>query len=184
MMFFQHFSIEDKRTIGHIIEGARDASIKYFVPLHIGFHHIDPDKIIKHHTRPLAKQLFINGNDSAILVFDTTSLYVQKRTNNLLQRKLFRLHKDRPLIKPMIIVATDGYIVSAIGPYYADWRNNDANITNHLLRTNQENILNWLKAGDTLVINRRFRDVLNFGRLLGLNIYAIIFTKVKRICGM
>jgi hypothetical protein len=169
------FSIGDKRTIGHIVESARNALIKHFVPLHLGFQHIDRETVIKYHTRPLATQLLTNGNAAAILVLDATYLYVQKSTNNLLQRKLFSLHKNRPLIKPMMIVATNGYIVSAIGPYYADWRNNDANITNHLLRTNQEDILNWLKAGDTLVVDRGFRDVLDFVRSLGLNIYMPAF---------
>jgi hypothetical protein len=80
----------------------------------------------------------------------------------------------------MMIVATDGYIVSAIGPYYADWRNNDVNITNHLFRTNQEDILSWLRAGDTLVVDRVFRDILDFVRSLGFNIYAIFSFKIKK----
>lgn len=114
------FSIDDRRTVGHIIESARKALMKYFVPSHLGFHHVSREAIIKYHTRPLAKQLLTNGSDAAILVLDATYLYVQKSANNMLQRKLFSLHKHRPLIKPMMIVATDGYIVSAIGPYYAD----------------------------------------------------------------
>ncbi|CAF4575922.1 unnamed protein product [Rotaria sp. Silwood2] len=48
-------------------------------------------------------------------------LILQKSTNNLLQRKRFSLHKNRPLIKPMMIMATDGYIISATDPDYADW---------------------------------------------------------------
>ena len=166
-------SIDDRRTIRHIIESARKALMKHFVPSYLGFHHVSRETFIKCHTRPLAKQLLTNGNDVAIL--DATYLYVQKSANNMLQRKLFSLHKHRPLIKPMIIVATDGYIVSAIGPYYADWRNNDANITDHLLRTNQEDILNWLKANDTLVVDRGFRDVLDFVSSLGFNIYMPSF---------
>jgi hypothetical protein len=174
------FSIKDKRTIGHIVESARTALVKHFVPFNIGFNHISREIIIKNHTRPLAKHLLTNGRDAAILVLDSTYIYVQKSTNNLLQRKLFSLHKGRPLIKPMMIVATDGYIVSAIGPYYADWRNNDVNITNHLFRTNQEDILSWLRAGDTLVVDRVFRDILDFVRSLGFNIYAIFSFKIKK----
>ncbi|CAF3420891.1 unnamed protein product, partial [Rotaria sp. Silwood2] len=169
------FSFDDKRTIGHIVESARKALIENFVPSYLGFHHISRETVIKCHTRPLAKQLLTGGNDAAILVLDSTYLYVQKSSNNLLQRKLFSLHKNRPLIKPMMIVATDGYIISAIGPYYADWRNNDANITNHLLRTNQENILSWLKAGDTLVVDRGFRDVIDYVKSLGFKVYMPLF---------
>ena len=115
--------------------------MKNFVPLHLGFHYISREAVIECYTRLLTEQLLTGGNDAAIFVLDSTYIYAQKSTNNLLQRKLLSLHKNRPLIKLMMIVKTDGHIISTIGPYYADWRNNDANITNHLLRINQENIL-------------------------------------------
>ena len=111
-------SFDDKRTIGHIIESARKALIKNFVPLYLDFHHISRETVIECHTRSVAKQLLTGGNDAAVLVLDSTYIYVQKSTNNLLQRKLFSFHKNRPLIKPMMIVAANGYIISTIGPYF------------------------------------------------------------------
>ena len=51
------FSFNDKRTIEHIIESARKALIKNFVPLHLGFHYISHETVIECHTRSLVKQL-------------------------------------------------------------------------------------------------------------------------------
>ncbi|CAF4831241.1 unnamed protein product [Rotaria sp. Silwood2] len=107
--------------MGHIVENARKALIENFVPSYLEFHPISRETVIKCHTRTLAKQLLTGGNDAATLVLDSIYLYVQKSTNNLLQRKRFSLHKNRPLIKPMMIMATDAYIISATGPDYADW---------------------------------------------------------------
>ena len=110
------FSIDDRRTITHIIESAGKALMKYFVPSYLGIHRVSHETIAKYQTRLLAKQLLTDGNNVAILALDATYLHVQKSANNTLQRKLFSLHKNRPLIKLMIIVATDGYIVSVIEP--------------------------------------------------------------------
>jgi len=77
-------------------------------------------------TRPLAKFLLGNGEDKAILVLAGTYLYIQKRNNFQFQRRSFSIHKRRPLGKPMMLLATTGYIVSVLGPYLLDGKNNDA----------------------------------------------------------
>jgi hypothetical protein len=169
------FSFSDKRIVGHILESARQSLVKDFVSNHLGFEHISRETIIRDHTRPLAKYLLTGGKDSVVLILDGTYIYCQKSACNLLQRRLFSMHKSRPLIKPMMCVATDGYICSAIGPYFADWHNNDANILDHILRTNEEEILNWLRPGDTFVVDRGFRDVLDQIRSHGFNVYMPSF---------
>ncbi len=55
------------------------------------------------------------------------------------------MHKDKPLVKPMLIVTTTGYIVSCLGPYFADYKNNDAEITKHIIYNNKENITRCYK---------------------------------------
>ena len=161
------FCFSDKRTVGHVLESARVALMKNFVQYHLGFEHIIREAVIREHTRPLAKQLLASGKDVAILVMDGTYLYVQKSGNNRLQRKLYNIHKNRPLIKPMMICTTDGFIVSTMGPYLADVHNNDASITNRLLRTNQEGICDWMRSGDVVVVDRGFRDILPLFQSLG-----------------
>ena len=77
----------------------------HFVPKHLEFEHISRWNVIDQHTCPLGKRLFTNpGDDKAILILDGTYIYVQKSSNNILQRRIFSMHKGRPLIIPMMIV--------------------------------------------------------------------------------
>lgn len=68
------------------------------------------------------------------------------------------MHKRRPLLKPMMIVSTTGYIVSVLGPYLADPKNNDSSILNHSILLNTEEIQRWIKEDDIFVVDRGFRD--------------------------
>ncbi|CAF2002112.1 unnamed protein product [Rotaria magnacalcarata] len=61
----------------------------------------------------------------------------------------------------MIICATDGYIISAIGPYLSDWYNNDAVITKHILLNNKEEVQDWLVEKDIMIVDRGCRDCLD-----------------------
>ncbi|CAF1141189.1 unnamed protein product [Rotaria sordida] len=102
------FSLLDRRTVSRVIDSARTAIIKHFVPKYLGFSHLTRRELIDNHTRPLAKLLFDQpGEDKAIIILDGTYIYVQKSGNNLLQRRTYSLHKDRALIKPMMFVSTD-----------------------------------------------------------------------------
>ena len=169
------FSFSGKRTVGHVLESARVALMKNFVQYHLGFEHITPEAVIREHTRPLSKQLFPSGKDVVILAMNGTYLYVQKSGNNRLQQKLYSIHKNRPLIKPMMICPRDGYIVSAMSSYLADVHNNDASITNHLLRTNQEGTCDWMRSRDVVVVDRGFRDILPLFQSLGWMTYMPTF---------
>lgn len=71
------------------------------------------------------------------------------------------MHKIRPLLKSKMIVGTDGYILDVFGPYFADYHNNDAAITKHLLLTN-ESAKNWFQENDILIVDRGFRDAVDF----------------------
>ena len=154
-------SLPDKRIVSCILESARNALMVYFVRKHLGFEHISRQDVIANHSRPLAKRLFTNpGDDAAILILDGTYIYVQKSANNIVQRRTYSLNNGRPLIKPMMIVASDGYIISAIGPYLADYQNNDASMTKHTMMNNREGVTNWLKPNDVLIVDREFRDCL------------------------
>ncbi|CAF2934062.1 unnamed protein product [Rotaria sp. Silwood2] len=139
------FSFSSKRIVGKVIESARQSLVKHFVPKYLGFQHICREITIQNHPRTLAKYLLTGGRNSAVLILYGTYLYSQKSACNLLQRRLFSMHKSRPLIKPTMYVATDGYICCTIGPYFTDWQNNDANIMQHILHTNEKEILSWLK---------------------------------------
>jgi hypothetical protein len=72
------------------------------------------------------------------------------------------MHKARPLVKPMVIVTTTGYFVTVMGPYFADSKNNDASILNHMLKTSTEEIRDFIQEDDIFVVDRGFRYTLNY----------------------
>ena len=76
---------------------------------------------------------------------DGTYIYIQKSRKYAFQRRCFSLHKHRPLVKAMVVTATDGYIISILGPFYANGQNNDASILKYMVKTNEENMLSWFK---------------------------------------
>lgn len=93
---------------------------------------------------------------------DGTYIYIQKSHNYAFQRQCFSMHKHRPLVKPMVVTATDGYIISILGPFFANGRNNDASILKYMVKSNEENLLQWFKKDDILILDRGFRDSIEF----------------------
>lgn len=96
------------------------------------------DYLVENHIRIFALEL-LETVDELILTADGTYIYIQKIANYKFQRQSYSMHKHRPLLKPMILVTSTGYIVDVFGPYLADGNNNDANILNNLLVMNQYN---------------------------------------------
>ncbi|XP_056002470.1 uncharacterized protein LOC125653135 [Ostrea edulis] len=131
-----------------------------FVPHNLGFQHISREDVIQKHTRELARNLLTSGftTDPAILVLDGSYVYIQKSSNVTFARRSYSLYKHRPLLKPMMVVTTTGYIVSILGPYLSHSKNNDASILKHMIHCNTEELKTWLKEDDIFVVDRRFRD--------------------------
>lgn len=145
-----------------------------FVPKHLGFNHISRQSVISDRTRPLAQFLFGDqGDPRAILVIDGTYIYIQKSDNFHFQRRTYSMHKGRPLVKPMVICTTSGYL----GPYYADSKNNDAAILNHAIAKNVDTIRQWVKEEDVMVVDRGFRDSLQVLEDLGIKAQMPSFLK-------
>ncbi|XP_033725099.1 uncharacterized protein LOC117315068 [Pecten maximus] len=158
-----------KSGIRRAISSTRTALGSHFTPKFVGFRHISREVVIKDHTRPLAQELFGSFVQSpAILVLDGTYIYIQKSNHFKFQRRSYSLHKGRPLVKPMMFVSTTGYIVSVMGSYLADSKNNDANILKHAIATNSEDINEWISEEDVLVVDRGFRDSLGMLEDLGI----------------
>ena len=119
---------------------------------YLGLSHIDREKVIEAHTTVFEKVLFGDSkSDVAIAVVDGTYIYIEKRTNYSFQRRPDS-HKGQPLLKHMMHVAIDGLILSVLGPYLANGDNSDARITDHMLKSNSENITEWFHEIDVLVL--------------------------------
>ena len=71
----------------------------------------------------------------------------------------------------MMLVATDGYNLTVMGPYLADGNNSDAKITEHMLNSNSENITEWFKENDVLVFDRGFRGAADILKEFGIDSY-------------
>ena len=147
-----------------------------FVPQHLGFAHVSKDKIIQQHTRPVAQEIFSNiDSTSAILVLDGTYIYIQKSGNYTFSRRSYSLCKHRPLLKPMMIVSTTGYIITVLGPYLADAKKNDSSILNHSIQSNTEDIKRWIQEEDVFVVDRGFRDSESLLQDLGITVQMPAF---------
>ena len=120
------------------------------------------------HTRKLAQNLLANSENQAILVLDGTYIYINKSNNFQFQRRSYSLHKGRPLVKIMMIVSTTGYFITALGPYFADTKNNDASILSSIMTRNLEEIKQWIQAHDVFVVDRGFRDAVHLLHELGI----------------
>ncbi|XP_033762719.1 uncharacterized protein LOC117344142 [Pecten maximus] len=155
--------------VQRIIPRVRQCLMETLVPTHLGFGHLAHNDFIEKHTTTIAKELFTTGKE-AVLVLDGTYLYIQKSMDYKFQRMSYSLHKNRPLVKPMMVVGTDGYILSVLGPYLADYGNNDASITKHVLNHNLEEIRTWLKKDDVFIVDRGFRDAVEYLEKIGLKV--------------
>ena len=93
------FHLEDKRSVSRVIHSVRKAMMTDFVQKYFGFHHINRQTVIDHHTNTIAKELLLSTPNQLALVIDSTYLYVKKSTNNEFQRRSYSLHKHRNLVK-------------------------------------------------------------------------------------
>ncbi len=100
------FHLNNKRIVSHIISQVRTALVKDFVPLHLGFQHIDHQAAIDQHQTVTATILHTTKPNQLCVVADSTYLFIQKSMDNQFQRRSYSTHKHRHLIKPMVLTTT------------------------------------------------------------------------------
>lgn len=98
----------EEAQIQRCITSVRKALMNDFVPLYLGFEHISHNEFCRSHTTETASRLFGTNISDVITVLDGTYIYIQKSADYSLQRRSYSMHKNRPLLKPMMIVGTDG----------------------------------------------------------------------------
>lgn len=148
-----------KTTLTRMLGKARDLLFEYFVPHHLGTNHINRQQIIQRNLL-LPNELFgydDNGNQKPVFVLDGTYIYVQKSSNYLYQKKTYSLHKYQNLVKPFLIVCSDGYIIDVLGPYPAT--TSDADIINKEFASGSY-LREYFLPGDAFILDRGFRDAL------------------------
>lgn len=143
-----------KVTIGLRVRIVRDIMHANFVPLHL---YKRKREEITQNTTLLSRQLYGVGENTAITVWDATYVFTIKSSNYDFQKKSYSLQHERNLLKFMLCVATNGYIIAVYGPFEA--RTNDANILNKIMNE-PGNIFEEFRNGDVFVVDRGFRDVI------------------------
>ncbi|KAL7290544.1 hypothetical protein TKK_0015312 [Trichogramma kaykai] len=163
------FELSSRQHASIIIKEVRERLMKEFVPNNIGLQAITREEYIERHVTGFANRLYNRHpeNPVAIYYIDGTYFYCFKSKNFRSMRQTFCRHKSDHLVKSTLVVAPDGYILDIQGPYFLDGRNNDATTLRHELE-NDENLNNWFRPGDIVVVDRGYRDVIDTLEGLGL----------------
>lgn len=77
----------------------------------------------------------------------------------MFQKDTYSLHKYKNLLKPFLIVASDGYIVDCFGPYKAI--TSDAVIMTNLFNNENSALRLYFRNNDAFILDRGFRDCIN-----------------------
>lgn len=147
-----------RQNLERLMNKARDCLTEEYIVFHLGMDYVTRNNIKK---RNLTIPRAIYGDDEnskAIIICDGTYIYIHKSANFLFQRQSYSLHKFQNLLKPFLIVCTDGYIIDVKGPYAAT--KTDANIMSSIMNNNENPIHILLEPNDVFILDRGFRDSL------------------------
>lgn len=115
-----------------------------------------------------SQMLFCDGDTTRpVLILDGTYVYIQKSKNFEMQKKSYSDQKKRNFVRVMMCVTTNGHIVFAMGPYPAS--TNDAKVLESIV--SESNALNNLIAGDVILLDRGFRDCIEFLKNRGFTVH-------------
>lgn len=88
----------------------REALTALFVPRHLGVNHMTRNDLISRNLL-IPEGLFGNREErKPIVICDGTYIPIYSKILYYFQKKTYSLHKYRNLVKPFLIVASDGYI--------------------------------------------------------------------------
>lgn len=153
-----------KEVVGLRLRATREILYRKFVPRHL----LNPTRNdLLNHTSPLSRRLYNINDNTAVVAWDATYMYIISSSNYTFQKATYSLQKKRNLMKFMLCVATDGFICASYGPYEAG--KNDATILAEILNQ-PNNILEIFRPGDVMVVDRGFRDCVQELRNLNFDV--------------
>jgi hypothetical protein len=154
------FGIPNSITVSDTIDAVSKVLMKNFVPKFLGFQHLSREESINHHGRDMFKTLFETNPDTMFVTFDGTYLFIEKPSDFDEQKQTWCEQKKRNVLKPMMAVLEDGYVIAAPGPYLSNYHNNDANIMKSLL-IEESKLWSFMEPEkDHVILDRGFRDVI------------------------
>ncbi|KAL1488844.1 hypothetical protein ABEB36_014639 [Hypothenemus hampei] len=122
------------------------------------------------HVTEFANELYspVPQTSRVIAIIDGTYTYMPKSTNFRVLRQSYSIHKGRHLIKPVLIVAPNGWILNIQGPYFSDHQNNDAAILENEFHHDVDRMRNWFQEDDIIIVDRGYRDAIPLFEELGI----------------
>ena len=94
-----------------MIHKARNVLFECFVGKFFGIKHLTRGILNIEHTTELSRHIFDVEEDSTISVWDGTYIYIEKSSNYTFQKSTYSVHKNRNLLKMMMVVSTTGFII-------------------------------------------------------------------------
>ncbi|XP_074604085.1 uncharacterized protein LOC141857488 [Brevipalpus obovatus] len=166
------FGINDK-TFSRQAKKMRQQLYDNFVPLNLGFEHLDNRDLTSSHNTLMADRFFLSDEQRArrakITIWDGTYIRMQKSMNVAVQKMTFSGQKKTNLFKPMVCCFPDGYIYEVFT--YHGGSVNDATIMRGVM--NQNPSFNQVfKPGDMFIFDRGFRDVVAEMQRKGFHVHT------------
>jgi len=141
-----------------------------FAPQNIGLNAITREQYIQQHVTKFANTLYNEEENvtKVIACIDGTYSYIEKSSNFQALRQSYCLHKGRHLVKLVLIVALDGYILDIHNSYFSDARNNDAAMLEREFQNDAGALREWLGENAIIIVDCGYRDVLPLLQNLGI----------------
>jgi len=156
-------------VVSTTIHAVKEACLASFVPSNLGVHHLTREEAIQKHSIKFVNDVFEKPNTCLPLIMDGTYFYIEKSGDFGAQSMTYSMHKHRNLLKCMLTVLPDGYILDAHGLYYANGGSNDANILKYLLEYSDLGL--YQDEGDYCIFDRGFRDAVSEVESYGIQVY-------------
>lgn len=163
------FGYKTRQRTSLAVAKVRETLMQHFVPHNLGLS-ISREDFIQRHVTEFANELYNPEPERpCVIVFvDATYVYIPKSSNYKVLRPSFNVFKGRHLLKPVLMVGSDGYILDVYGPYFSNARNNDASILMNEFNRDRELMESWFQAGDVFVVDRGYRDSIPLLNRLGI----------------
>ncbi|XP_043480300.1 uncharacterized protein LOC122509998 [Leptopilina heterotoma] len=164
------FNYSSRQATSLAIATVRKTLMQQFVVENIGFAAISRDEFIERHTTDFSNKLYNPDpeNPKAIIYNDCTYLDIEKSSCFKALRQSFCVHKSKHLVKPSVLVASDGYILDIQGPYFSNAKNNDAKILIKEFQRDINGMRRWIQPEDIFVVDRGYRDAIPFLDRVGI----------------
>lgn len=151
------FKLKNDSLVSDICDSVVNAFESDILASDFGFKSCDRNDLISNHTTEMVKKL-LDVSQELLIIVDGTYVEHEKSRNNDYQRRSYNMHKHYNLVKPFTICTSDGFVIDI--PCYSG-STNDAEILRDILN-NREGLLNLLREGDIIVMDRGFRDVVEY----------------------